>query len=63
LLHVAHAGVVSLTRLLCLAAGLVVAAHAAPPRGDPCQFDTVYRLLEQNIGITAAPVEWNFEVD
>jgi hypothetical protein len=48
---------------LCLAAGLVVAAHAAPPRGDPCEFETVCRLLEQNIGITAARVEWNFEVD
>jgi hypothetical protein len=48
-----------LTRLLCLAAGLVFAAqaaHAAPQPGDPCQFDTVCRFLDQNIGITKTPV-------
>jgi hypothetical protein len=31
---------------LCLAAGRAVAAHAAPQRGDPCQFDTVCRFLD-----------------
>jgi hypothetical protein len=47
-----------MARLLCLVAGFL--ASMAPgawsqPR-DGCQFDAVCRFLEQNIGITKAPV-------
>jgi hypothetical protein len=47
-----------MTRLVCLAAGLltVFASNAATQRADPCQFDTVCRFLEQNIGITSTRV-------
>ena len=47
-----------MARLLCLVAGFFTfvapSTRAQPP--DPCQFDTVCRFLEQNIGVTKSPV-------